>query len=266
MTLGSFDARGDPWSRAKLTTDIVVPVHNEEHTLRASIASLLDFLAGTTFFDASIVIADNASTDGTLAVARELEREQPRVHALQVPSRGRGGALKAAWSASRADVVSYMDVDLSTNLRFFPLLIHGIALGYDVAIGSRLLQASQTRRSLKREILSRTYNRLVKLMFRNRFSDAQCGFKALRADVARDLLAHVEDTDWFFDTELLLQAERRGYKIFEVPVEWIEDLDSRVRIMRTAFDDVRGLIRVRMGELGRLRSASRPRGRAARSS
>jgi glycosyltransferase involved in cell wall biosynthesis len=256
VTLGSLETPGGhlPRSHPKLTTDIVIPVHNEERTLRASITSLLDFLGrGTMFFEASVVIADNASTDGTFAVARALEREHPAVTALHVPRKGRGGALKAAWSASRADVVSYMDVDLSTNLRFFPLLIHGLALGYDIAIGSRLLQASQTRRSFKREILSRTYNRLVKLLFRNRFSDAQCGFKALRADVFRDLLPHVEDTDWFFDTELLLQAERRGYKIFEVPVEWIEDLDSRVRIVRTAFDDVRGLIRVRMGELGRTR-------------
>jgi len=240
------------------TVDIVIPVYNEAEGLASSVGTLVEFLRGVTLFEASVVIADNASTDGTLEVARALEREHPMVTALHVSQKGRGGALHAAWSASRADVVSYMDVDLSTNLRFFPLLIHGLSLGYDVAIGSRLLQASQTQRSLKREALSRTYNGLVKLMFLNRFSDAQCGFKALRGDVARALLPLVENRAWFFDTELLLQAERRGYKIFEVPVEWIEDLDSRVRIVPTIAEDVGGLIRMRLAEFRRPRTAPAP--------
>ena len=241
-----------------LTTEIVIPVYNEERDLAPSVRTLVEFLHGVSMFRASVVIADNASTDGTLAVARELEREHPNVHALHIPRKGRGGALKIAWDASQADVVSYMDVDLSTNLRFFPLLIHGLSIGYDVAIGSRLLQASQTQRSLKREALSRTYNGLVKAMFFNRFSDAQCGFKAVRRDAARALLPLVENTGWFFDTELLLQAERRGYKIFEVPVEWIEDLDSRVRIVPTMIEDVRGLVRVRIAEFRRARTPSLP--------
>jgi hypothetical protein len=147
-----------------------------------------------------------------------------------------------------------MDVDLSTNLRFFPILIHGLELGYDVAIGSRLLQASQTQRSRKREALSRVYNGLVKLLFRNRFSDAQCGFKAVRRTVAAALLPLVENRGWFFDTELLLQAERRGYKIFEVPVEWIEDLDTKVKIVPTIAEDLAGLLRVRLAELRRART------------
>jgi glycosyltransferase involved in cell wall biosynthesis len=204
------------------------------------------------------VIADNGSTDGTLAVAETLARTYSEVTVLHVPTKGRGGALRAAWSASRADVVSYMDVDLSTNLRFFPLLLHGIALGYDVAIGSRLLQASQTHRSPKREALSRVYNGLVKLLFLNRFSDAQCGFKAVRRVVAEQLLPLVENTHWFFDTELLLLAERRGYTIFEVPVEWIEDLDTRVKIVPTIVDDLRGLLRVRLAELRRARATLAP--------
>jgi glycosyltransferase involved in cell wall biosynthesis len=235
------------------TIDIVVPVYNEERTLAASIATLVDFVRGAEMFVASIVVADNASVDRTLDVAHELAARFPEVRVLHLPRKGRGGALRTAWTASRADIVSYMDVDLSTNLRFFPLLVHGLAIGYDVAIGSRLLQASQIQRSLKREVLSRIYNGIVKLLFLNRFSDAQCGFKALRRQVAAELLPLVEDDAWFFDTELLLQAERRGYRIFEVPVEWIEDLDSRVAIVPTAFADLRGLLRVRLAELRRSR-------------
>ena len=239
-----------------LTTEIVIPVYNEERDLAASIRKLVDFARGVASFETSITIADNASTDGTLQVARGLAGEYPEVRAVHLERRGRGGALKAVWSQSRADIVSYMDVDLSTNLRFFPLLIHGISLGYDIAIGSRLLQASQTTRSRKREVLSRAYNTLIKALFLNRFSDAQCGFKAMRREVALELLPLVENTNWFFDTELLLLAERHGYRIFEVPVEWIEDLDSRVRIVSTALEDVRGLLRVRFR--GARKPAARP--------
>jgi glycosyltransferase involved in cell wall biosynthesis len=237
-----------------LTTDIVIPVYNEQQTLRRSITTLVEFLRADHPFRAAVTIADNASVDATLAIARELEREFPEVHVVHLPTTGRGGALKVAWSESRADVVSYMDVDLSTNLKFFPLLIHGIAIGYDVAIGSRLLQASQITRSIRREILSRTYNYLVKIMFMNRFSDAQCGFKAIRREVALELLPAIDNTNWFFDTALLLLAERRGYRIFEVPVEWIEDLDSRVRIVPTVIEDVRGLVQLRLRELRKPRS------------
>jgi glycosyltransferase involved in cell wall biosynthesis len=229
-----------------LTTEIVIPVYNEEPNLQASVRKLVDFARSVTSFQTSITIADNASTDGTLALARRLEREYSEVRLVHLEERGRGGALKAVWSQSRAHVVSYMDVDLSTNLKFFPLLIQGISIGYDIAIGSRLLQASQTRRSLRREALSRVYNTLIKVMFFNRFSDAQCGFKAVRREVALELLPLIENTNWFFDTELLLLAERHGYRIFEVPVEWIEDLDSRVRIVPTAIEDVRGLLRIRL--------------------
>ncbi len=237
-----------------LTTDIVVPVYNEEHTLRRSVTTLVEFVRAEHPFRASITIADNASVDATLAIARDLEGEFPEVRTVHLPTTGRGGALKAVWSQSHADVVSYMDVDLSTNLKFFPLLIQGIAIGYDVAIGSRLLQASQITRSIRREVLSRAYNRLTKLMFMNRFSDAQCGFKAVRREVALDLLPAIDNTNWFFDTALLLLAERRGYRIFEVPVEWIEDLDSRVRIVPTVIEDIRGLVQLRLRELRRSRS------------
>jgi glycosyltransferase involved in cell wall biosynthesis len=225
--------------------EVTIPVFNEEHDLPPSIEKLNSFLDGVTFFESSIVIADNASTDGTWELAQQLAKKFPRVRAFHLDQKGRGRALKTVWSQSTADVVSYMDVDLSTNVIFFPLLIHGIALGYDVAIGSRLLQASQTRRSVKREIVSRGYNYLVKALFWNRFSDAQCGFKAVRREVALKLLPHIQNTNWFFDSEMLLLAEKHGFKIFEVPVQWIEDLDTRVKIVRTALEDIQGLLRMR---------------------
>jgi len=226
--------------------EVTIPVYNEERDLAPSIQKLHAFLKETAAFTSSIVIADNASTDRTWQIAQELERQCSNVRALHIPQKGRGLALRTAWSQSQADIVSYMDVDLSTNLKFFPLLVHGIGIGYDVAIGSRLLQASQTTRSLKRELISRSYNLLVKSLFFTRFSDAQCGFKALRRAVAQQLLPHIENDHWFFDTELLLLAEKHGFRIFEVPVEWIEDLDSRVKIVRTAIEDIRGLARMRL--------------------
>lgn len=234
-----------------MLVEVTIPVYNEERDLAKSIHTLTKFLAGVDFFESHIVIADNASTDRTWEIAQELGKQYPNVRPFHLDQKGRGRALKTVWSQSQADIVSYMDVDLSTNIKFFPLLVHGIMLGYDIAIGSRLLQASQTSRCVKREIISRVYNSLVKAMFWNGFSDAQCGFKAVRREVAGRLIPQIENNNWFFDTELMLLAERHGFKIFEVPVEWIEDLDTRVKIMRTALEDVRGLVRVRLASFRR---------------
>ena len=234
---------------------VVVPVYNEEKVLPESIPALYDYLTEYFPYEWSVVITDNASTDATPSVARELAARYPRVSVLRLEEKGRGRALKAAWSASEADVVAYMDVDLSTNLWSFLPLVAPLASGHsDVAIGSRLLRGAMVTRQWKREVISRCYNLLVKAMFRNRFSDAQCGFKALKRAVAEELLPEVEDNEWFFDTELLLAAEERGYRISEVPVDWIEDLDSRVDVVATALEDVKGLLRVRVK---RLRGAPR---------
>ncbi|MFA6561902.1 MAG: dolichyl-phosphate beta-glucosyltransferase [Verrucomicrobiia bacterium] len=226
--------------------EITIPVYNEERDLPRNIRTLASFLAGVKLFESTIVIADNGSTDQTWALAQELERELPAVSALRIPQKGRGLALRTVWSQSTADIVSYMDVDLSTNVNFFPLLIHGLTVGYDVASGSRLLQASQVERCLKREVVSRCYNSLVYLMFLHRFSDAQCGFKALHRDVAQRLLPHIRNNGWFFDTELLLLTEKHGLRVFEVPVEWIEDLDSRVQVIQMAWENLCGLVRMRL--------------------
>jgi len=226
--------------------EVVVPVHDEEAVLESNVRLLLDYLRSEYPFRFSVVVADNASTDGTAAIGSRLAALEPQVSFLRLEHKGRGLALRTAWLASEADVVSYMDVDLSTNLTSFLPLVAPLRSGHsEVAIGTRLAHSSHVRRRVKREVLSRGYNLLVHAGFRAGFSDAQCGFKALRADAARLLLPLVEDDGWFFDTELLLLAERNGMRIHEVPVDWVEDLDSRVELAPTIAGDLAGLWRVR---------------------
>jgi glycosyltransferase involved in cell wall biosynthesis len=230
----------------QVSVEVVIPVYNEEAALPRSIETLCDYLENYFPYRWSVLIADNASTDDTLAVAQRLAAAHPGVSVLHLDQKGRGRALKTAWLASGADVVAYMDVDLSTNLSSFLPLVAPLATGHsDLSIGSRLFKGATVTRQWKREAISRCYNLLIKLLFGNRFSDAQCGFKALKGSVAQKLLPQVEDEEWFFDTELLLLAEKHGLRIYEVPVEWNEDLDSRVEIIPTAVTNVNGLLRVR---------------------
>jgi putative flippase GtrA len=197
-----------------------------------------------------IVIADNASTDETPRIAAALAAELTGVEVLRLPLRGRGRALRAAWLGSDAEVVCYMDVDLSTDLRALLPLVAPLVSGHsDVAIGTRLHRGSQVVRGARRELISRSYNRLLRVTLGARFSDAQCGFKAMRTSAARRLLPAVRDDSWFFDTELLMLAQREGLRIHEVPVDWIDDPDSRVDVVRTALEDLRGI--------GRLLAAAR---------
>ena len=228
------------------TVDVVVPVLDEERTLAANVELLVGYLRREYPFGFRVVIADNASTDATPEIAAALDAAHDEVDVLRLERRGRGLALRTAWRASDADVVAYMDVDLSTNLESFLPLVAPILSGHsELAIGTRLVRQAHVRRRLEREVLSRGYNALVHAGFRAGFSDAQCGFKAVRADVARRLLPLVEDDGWFFDSELLLLAERNGYRIHEVPVDWVEDLDSRVDLLPTIAGDLAGLVRVR---------------------
>jgi glycosyltransferase involved in cell wall biosynthesis len=225
--------------------DIVVPVYNEAAGLEQSIRRLHRFLESEFPFSWRIVVADNASTDETPAIADRLAYELSRVEVLHLERKGRGRALRAAWSASRAQVVAYMDVDLSTDLRALLPLVAPLLSGHsDLAIGTRLAHGARVVRGPKRELISRAYNRLLHTTLRTRFSDAQCGFKAARTDALRGLLDDVRDEGWFFDTELLVLAQRRGLRIHEVPVDWVDDPDSRVDIVRTAFEDLRGIARL----------------------
>src|SRR5215217_2865880 len=230
---------------ARLDVEIVVPVYNEEHALEASIRRLHEFLTDDFPLSWQVVIADNASTDLTLRVARRLSAELDGVAVLHLRRKGRGRALRAAWVASPARVVCYMDVDLSTDLdALLPLVAPLISGHSDLAIGSRLAGSARVERGLKREFISRSYNLILRRALRVGFSDAQCGFKAIRRTAARELLPLVLDQEWFFDTELLTVAERAGLRIHEVPVDWIDDPDSRVDIVRTALDDLRGVVRL----------------------
>ncbi len=225
--------------------DIVVPVYNEQAGLERSIRRLHRFLDAEFPFTWRIVIADNASTDDTPAIARVLARKLGGVQVLRLERKGRGRALRAAWSASDARVVAYMDVDLSTDLRALLPLVAPLLSGHsDLAIGTRLARGARVVRGPKRELISRAYNAILHTALRARFSDAQCGFKAVRREALPPLLAEVRDDAWFFDTELLVLAQRRGLRIHEVPVDWIDDPDSRVAIVRTALDDLRGVARL----------------------
>lgn len=232
--------------------DVVIPVYNEERDLGPSVAKLREFLLSNCPYRWRIMVADNASKDRTLEIAKELSVRYPdEATFIHLDAKGRGRALKAAWQASDADVVSYMDVDLSTDLRHFMPMIEPLMEGrYHIATGSRLMPGARVKRQFKREVVSRIYNLIVLFMFpRRRFYDAQCGFKAVSRRIVQELIPYIVDNNWFFDSELLLRAEQNGYRVWEVPVEWIEDTDTRVKIVSTAMEDLKGLWRVRTTKL-----------------
>ncbi|MEB8343871.1 bifunctional glycosyltransferase family 2/GtrA family protein [Streptomyces endophyticus] len=225
--------------------DVVIPVYNEEKDLGECVRRLHHHLVRTFPYPFRITVADNASTDATPEVAHELAAELPEAQYFRLEQKGRGRALRTVWSASDAPVLAYMDVDLSTDLNALLPLVAPLISGHsDLAIGSRLARASRVVRGTKREFISRTYNLILRGSLQARFSDAQCGFKAIRRDVAQVLLPLVEDTGWFFDTEMLVLAERAGLRIHEVPVDWVDDPNSTVHIVKTATDDLKGVWRV----------------------
>ncbi|WP_019871967.1 bifunctional glycosyltransferase family 2/GtrA family protein [Salinispora oceanensis] len=248
--IDTTEVRATGWIQPVVTApilDVVIPVYNEETDLGPCVRRLHAHLRANVPYPFRITIADNASVDGTLAVARSLAADLAGVEVLHLEAKGRGRALRAAWSASPAPVLVYMDVDLSTDLAALLPLVAPLISGHsDLAIGTRLAHTSRVVRGAKREVISRGYNLLLRGTLAVRFSDAQCGFKAIRADVAAQLLPLVRDTGWFFDTELLVLAQRAGLRIHEVPVDWVDDPDSRVDVLATALADLRGI-----GRLGR---------------
>ena len=228
--------------------DIVIPVLNEAHVLEQSVTTVRGFLSEHLPYAWRILIVDNGSTDGTDEVGQRLAAQYEDVIFLHLHQRGRGRALRHAWTTSDADVVCYTDVDLSTELQALPKIIDAILFeGYDVATGSRLMKGSNTTRSFTREFVSRTYNLLIKAVLWTSFSDAQCGFKAVSRWTVKEIIPQIKDESWFFDTELLVLAEKQGCRIKDIPVRWTEDDDSRVKIAKTAWEDVRGVLRLRWG-------------------
>jgi glycosyltransferase involved in cell wall biosynthesis len=234
---------------------VVLPVYNEEKVLRQSVQKLTAFLHEYDRYTWNIVIADNNSNDGTRDIGQALESENHLVQYLHIPRKGRGIALRTAWEQTDCDFVSYMDIDLSTGL---DALINAMDLlneGADIAVGTRLAKESRTTRCLKREFISRSYNIVIKLSLGTSFNDAHCGFKTGRREVIQKILPYIDDNEWFFDTELLFYGEKLGYKIVEIPVTWIEDPDTKAKIFKDAYDDLRGLYRLRfqnnLGKAGR---------------
>lgn len=229
----------------KSALTVVIPVYNEEIDLPRNIPRLWRFLEENLKDEKwEILIADNASTDKTPQIAKKLAAKSG-ISYLRLPQKGRGRALKKAWGTSESDYLAYMDVDLSSDLSFFPKLIEKLEAGADIAIGSRLVQGSQVYgRTLAREMMSRAYNILIRLLFWTSFSDAQCGFKAIKKSSARELLPQVLDNEWFFDSELLIIADKAGFKIAEVPIVWRDDPRSTVKVAKTAWGDIKGLARL----------------------
>ncbi|WP_264068894.1 bifunctional glycosyltransferase family 2/GtrA family protein [Mycolicibacterium komossense] len=250
-TRSRVNALEDAARRGAPVLDVVVPVYNEQAALAGSVHKLHRYLSETLPFSARITIADNASIDETPRIAAQLAEELDGVRVVRLEQKGRGRALNAVWANSDSPVLAYMDVDLSTDLAALAPLVAPLISGHsDLAIGTRLARTSRVVRGPKREVISRCYNMILKSTLSAKFSDAQCGFKAIRADVAQQLLPLVVDTGWFFDTELLVLAERSGLRIHEVPVDWVDDPDSRVDIVRTATDDLKGVARLLKGFAG----------------
>jgi glycosyltransferase involved in cell wall biosynthesis len=237
--------------------DVVLPVYNEEHVLERSVRSLHLFLTDNMSHEWRILVADNGSRDQTFALALRLSEELENMAAVHIPEAGRGRALTRAWLESDADVLSYMDIDLSTDLEAFPRLVSAVAdRGYDIAAGTRLGPGTETTRSFKREVLSRGFVLMINLAFGTRLRDTQCGFKAIRRECAQQLLPLVRDTGWFWDTELLLLAAKGGWKVQFVPVRWLEDPDSRVKVLQTVWRDIRGLGRMRRFDWSKARKGA----------
>lgn len=231
-----------------MTLDLVIPAYNEQDVLGRNVDALCGFLAGHGLADAvTVVIAENGSTDRTFSVAQDAARRNRNVRCVRMPSAGRGAALRSTWGASVADIVGYMDADLATDLSVLPSIIAEFSRGGDVVVGSRLLPGSRVRRGAKREIISRTYNLLVRALLRPELSDTQCGCKFLRRDVASALLPSVENDNWFFDTELVVRAAEAGYRVSELPVAWEEKRERRstVRILPTIIEEFGGILRLR---------------------
>jgi glycosyltransferase involved in cell wall biosynthesis len=230
---------------AGLRLECFIPAYNEATDLEPNVVRLLAFCREALGESFRVTIVDNGSTDGTPGAADALALCHPEVAALHFTEKGRGRALRRSFLRSEAQWLGYMDADLSTHLAALPPALARLADGAELVIGSRLLPGAHIRRRLHREVLSRTYNALVRAAFGSRLSDHQCGFKFLTREACRDLVPRTEDDLWFFDTELLVLAQRARRRVDEIPVDWIEDLGSSVRIARTVVDDLRGILRLR---------------------
>ncbi len=229
------------------SVEIIIPVLNEEEILEENVTMLHRFLSKKCVIPWQITIFSNGSTDKTVEIGTRLSKRFSRVNFRHIPEKGKAKTYKLAWPSSKASIVGFMDADMSTELDAFPKCMDAIMNNKaDIVIGDRLSSDAMIERSLKREILSRGYNTLLRSLFlRTHIVDAHCGFKFLKKSVACALLPHIKDECWFFDTELLMLAEQTGHRIEQVPVLWIERKASKVKIMRVMTDYVFNLVKLR---------------------
>jgi glycosyltransferase AglD len=208
----------------------IIPVYNDRASLERALSESVDTLAKITpRFE--IIVAEDGSTDGSADVVREFSKNDPRVRLLHSDSRlGRGKALNRAINDARGDIVCYYDVDLATGMQHLPELVSAIRNGADIATGSRLLPSSDTVRTGGREIASRSYNFLVRFFLDSRIYDHQCGFKAFSRDRILPILPKIRSDHWFWDTEILVRAQRMKYTVTEFPVHWRAGKGTTVRI------------------------------------
>jgi glycosyltransferase involved in cell wall biosynthesis len=231
----------------KKSVEITVPVYNEERELEKNITILYEFCRkNLTSYNWHITIADNASTDNTPLIASAIEKSNPEISHFRLEQRGRGRAVKRVWVESEKDLCVYMDLDLSTDLIHLPKLLWALQHNYDVAIGSRLAKGAKVEgRTLLRELTSRVLNFFfIQFFFHTHFTDAQCGFKGVTRQIVENLIPKIKDNDWFFDGELLIIAEKGGYKIYEEPVHWVDNPGSTVRLISTIWGDLMSIKRL----------------------
>lgn len=207
--------------RDQVEVSVVFPAHNEAGKLEEAVRQTKQAMTAITP-SYELLIAEDGSTDGCAELARAIAANDPVVRHIHSDARlGRGKALNRAFKVARGEVIMFMDVDLSTDLAYLKPLISAIRdEHYEIAIGSRLLRESETKRSLKRSTLSTVYNFLVRLILSSKLRDHQCGFKAFRRTSLLNILDEIEDEHWFWDTELLVRAQRKGYRVKELPVHW----------------------------------------------
>jgi len=234
-----------------MRTIIALPVLNEEQVLRPTVESVLRAAAsGLSGQETIVVIADNGSTDRTEAIGRELASAHPEVRYLRLDKRGKGLAIRSAWASEGGDVYAFMDADLATDLAALPELVRLAAEGGGLAIGNRFHRESSVRRSLFRGFLSGCYRAFIRGLLGTRAGDLPCGFKAASAEVVRRVLPEVRDNGWFFDTELVVRAERAGFAVKDLPVVWRDDRTpgrrSRVAVLSLVIEYLRRSWRLRL--------------------
>lgn len=222
--------------------DFCLPVYNEEKIMKGSVVRLLEFCQSQNWnFNWQIALLINGSRDQSLEIARQLaERHPDRIVCFDYPEAGRGRALKKYYLASQADILTYMDIDLAVSLDNIQPLIDPIICGQaDMVIGSRLLPESRIKRSFIRELSSQSYNYLSRIILGHKFSDMQCGFKAVKTESFKKLSPFITDTQWFFDTEMIAFGHLFDYRIKEIPVDWSEnrwdERKSKVKMFRDSF-------------------------------